>query len=167
MTGDKPVPDASGEHEPLVPVSFSEEQAPMAGPLLSAEEPVSTEPPPVENVVSQPPPFATKAPRTQAPERSRLLDLSVPPARAASRRRASSSRGLSVLGLDDPPPVSSYEAEHTVGRRRHGRSWVAAIVVVILAGLGFLAWQAEKSQSNQGPNRHLEDADRAPESAQC
>ncbi len=160
MTGEKPVLDGSGEYKPPEPASLSEEQAPvvqvMAGaeepvvPMASAEEPAA---PPItpESFAEQPPPFATKSLRAKAPEPARVPDLSVPVAKEVPGNRTSGSPGLSVLGLSDPAPVPSSEADNALPRRKHWWAWVSVIVILSLAALGFLEWRAETFQTSYGP----------------
>ena len=151
MTGEKPVLDGSGEYKPPEPASLSEEQPPVVEPPVSAEEPLQPQTPGGENIVEQPPPFATKSLRAMPSEPARVLDLSVPVAKEVPGNRTSGSPGLSALGLSDPAPVPSSEADNALPRRKHWWAWVSVIVILSLAALGFLEWRAETFQTSYGP----------------
>ncbi len=166
MTGEKPVLDGSGETQPPAPVGLSEEPAPVSEPpvglseepapvsepQVGMEEPVPTEAAAVGSFsLEVPPPFATKSLRGKAAEPPRVLDLSVLPAKDAAGEGASEIQGLSFLGLDALPPVSSSKAESVAPRRRGWVLWVAVIVILSLAAFGFLEWRAETYQINGGP----------------
>ncbi len=89
MTGAKPTLDSAAKYEPETPISLSEEPsvAEAEPPAKVGEQvPASEVAPPAESIVEQPPhvateppPFATKGMKDQAPDRSRFLgDLSEP-----------------------------------------------------------------------------------------
>jgi hypothetical protein len=152
MTGEKPVLDSSGDQQPPAPVGLSEEPAQVAEPPVSVEERVPTEAAPVESFSPEvPPPFATKSLRTKPAEPPRVLDLSVPPAPNAAPEGAPQAQGLSLLGLDTPPPAATSKAEEATPRGRRWVLWVAVIVILCVAALGFLEWRAEMYQINYGP----------------
>lgn len=163
MTGAKPTLDSAAKYEPAAPISLSEE-ALVAEPLPKTTE--SLHPPviaadtvpPLESVAEQPPlvateppPFATKGIKDQAPERSRFLDFSEPAKEAPPATAAPSIGGPSFLGLSDIPATPAYVADDAAGRESHWRAWTVLIVIVAFAGLGFLKWRAEKNQSSNGP----------------
>ncbi|MFZ0704713.1 MAG: zinc-ribbon domain-containing protein [Candidatus Korobacteraceae bacterium] len=164
MTGDKPVLDGSTSYEPAAPISLSEAPSvsqtpakttePLRTPVMAteivppAEE--SVEQPPL--IVTEPPPFATKGIKDQAPERSRFLDdLAEPAKKAPPTTAATSIGGPSFLGLSDTPATPAYVGDGGEERRSHWRAWMAVIVICVFAGLGILEWRAEKQQSNNGP----------------
>jgi hypothetical protein len=157
MTGDKPVLDPGTNDVPPTPVSVSDEPASMAESRATVEEPrtpqalPAEEAPVLETVVMEPPPFATKGIREQAPERSQFLDLSVPPVEETAKPAASSIVGPSFLGLSDAPASAAYIADEDAPHKSHWRAWAAVIVIFIFAGLGFLEWRAEKQQTENGP----------------
>ena len=96
----------------------------------------------------EPPPFATKGIREQAPERSQFLDFSEPTVDEAPKSAAPSIVGPSFLGLSDTPASTGYIADEDAPRKSHWRGWAAVIVIFIFVGLGLLEWRAEKQQSD-------------------
>jgi hypothetical protein len=172
MTGAKPTLDSTTKYEPATPVSLSEEQTAVTGaePTAEVEEPPSPQALPTEQaassddapsaesiveqpplVVTEPPPFATKGIKEQAPERSRFLDFSEPPAEEVPKSPEASIGGPSFLGLSDAPATPAYVADDGAPPQSHWRAWTAVIVICIFGVLGILEWRAEKSQSNNGP----------------
>ncbi|MDR3747176.1 MAG: zinc-ribbon domain-containing protein [Acidobacteriota bacterium] len=174
MTGAKPELDSATKYEPAVPISLSEEPSmPVAEPPAKVEEPLAPQALPVEQaavrddasaaeslaeqlspVITEPPPFATKGIKEQAPERSRFLDFSEPPAEEVPKSPETSIGGPSFLGLSDTPATPAYisdESDLGTTHASHWRAWTAVIVICVFAALGILEWRAEKGQSNNGP----------------
>lgn len=163
MTGNKPVLDSTTTYESPAPISVSEEETPLAGTPLNTAEPLQTQTTAVEDaapmestveqppaVVTEPPPFATKGIREQAPKRSSFLDFSEPAEQSSSDATANIG-GPSFLGLSDSPATPAYIADDSVTRQSHWRAWAALIVIGIFAALGILEWRAEQRQSSNGP----------------
>ena len=152
MAGEKPVLDSSGDNQPPAPAGLSEEPPPVSALPVGVEQPVPAEAAPVESFsLEVPPPFATKSLRAKPAEPPRVLDLSVPPAKDAAGEGAPHVERLSLLGLDAPPPVSPTKADDVAPRRSRWVLWVAVIVILSVAALGFLEWRAETYQINYGP----------------
>ncbi len=167
MTGGKPTLDSAAKYEPEAPISLSEEpseEASGAEPMPKTTEPLQAQvtatdnAPPAESIAEQPPlvateppPFATKGIKDQAPERSRFLDFSETARETPPTTAAPTIGGPSFLGLSDTPATPAYVADDVTGRESHWRAWTAAIVIVLFAGLGLLEWRAEKNQSSNGP----------------
>ncbi len=96
MTGAKPTLDSTTKYEPAAPISLSEEPsvAEAEPPAKVGEQLLASEvAPPAENigeqpplVATEPPPFATKGMKDQAPDRSRFLDDLSEPAKEALQR---------------------------------------------------------------------------------
>ena len=161
MTGDKAVVDSGADLEPAVSSSLSEEPAQEAVSSDSSEEPAQAvnipaeveerpqeEAPYVESKVIEPPPFANKGVRTETPERSRFLDVGEPATQEVLATPAPIG-GPSFLGLSDTPV--SYQDTGETAPHSHWRAWLALIVILVFAGLGYLEWRAEKNQSSNGP----------------
>jgi hypothetical protein len=155
MTGDKPVIDTATNLEPVVSSGLSDEPVQSVNTSAVVEEQSQEqqqeqqeEVPYVESRTTEPPPFATKGVPTQAPERSRFLEVDEPVTQETPVSPTSIG-GPSFLGLSDAPVA--YQDADIVVRRSHWRAWLAVIVILIFAGLGYLEWRAEKNQSNNGP----------------
>ena len=161
MTGDKPELDIASAYEPAVPVSMSEETTTAVNePAPRVEEPVAPQALPVEQAplvetaALEPPPFATKGTREEAPERSGFLDFSEPEKPPSPATPPASVGGPSFLGLSDAPATPAHvsdESDLVTPPSSHWRAWTVAIVVCIFAGLAILEWRAEQRHSNIGP----------------
>ena len=58
----------------------------------------------------------------------------------------------SFLGLNHPPaPTGTMLADEAEPSRSHWRAWVAALVLILLAGLGYLEWRVVNSQPDSEP----------------
>ena len=173
MTGEKPVLDGSGEYKPPEPASLSEEQAPVVRvmtecrgacfPMASAEEPAAPPKTPEASPSSRLPSQLSLC-ALKAPEPARVPDLSVPVAKEVPGNRTSGSPGLSVLGLSDPAPVPSSEAE------QHPSPAEALVVMgfcdrhPFARRFGISRVASRDVPDELWPNQHLEDGARAPES---
>jgi hypothetical protein len=147
MTGDKPVADGSSIQAAEPTVLPEEPALPVDSPAAVSEQP-RQEVPYVESKVTEPPPFAMKNARTEAPERSRFLDVDEPATQESPVSEAPIG-GPSFLGLSDTP--APYQETEIAAPRSHWRAWLAVIVILIFTGLGYLEWRAEKNQSSNGP----------------
>jgi len=148
MTGDRPVVDLDMKLQSSLPDTLPEERMQVAESPVTTSSPVSQDMPAIKQEPVEPPPFAMRAEKTQAANRSRFLDIAEPVAQPAVPETHTSIGGPSFLGLSDTPAMP--ETYDTSGRS-HWRAWLAIIVLLIFAGLGFLEWRAEKNQSTSGP----------------
>ena len=151
MRGDKPVVDAGAKLMPAAPVGLSDEPAGTADPPTAVQQPQPREEPAfVETPApAEPPPFAVKNGGTQTPDRSRFLDVGEPPAAETPKSDIPPVVEPAFLDLGDSP-VPREDVEAVTPRRSHRGTWAAAIVILILAGLGGLEWQARRQDRN-GP----------------
>jgi hypothetical protein len=151
MTGDRPVVDFSGPLHPTTPASLVDEPVAVTEPSTPpVKQPPHEEAPYVEPQSTEPPPFATKSLGAQAPERSRFLDLGEQPESEPIVEPTPSIGGPSFLGLSDTPAFAQEQLVDAAPRS-HWRAWLALIVILVFAGLGYLEWRAEKNQSGSGP----------------
>ena len=93
-------------------------------------------------------------PAEAAAERPRFLDIGESSTEASSG--TSTIVGPSFLGLSDAPqlgeeygPVEDYEA--AAPRKSHWRGWLAAAVLLIFGGLGWMEWRSQSHQTDNGP----------------
>jgi hypothetical protein len=162
MTGAKPVLDSTAKYEPVSPMALSDEppqvEEPIATQQAIPQEPTARA---VEPSLNTPPPMAMpKKPRAPQPSAAvpeatgrppGFLDISEAPKPEEPAEYHPSIGGPSFPGLsDEPPGVASDEFTEPAGRS-HWRAWVALLVVLIFAALGFLEWRAERHQTNSGP----------------
>jgi hypothetical protein len=95
---------------------------------------------------------ATAAP--EVVERSRFLDIHEASEREDHAKSGTSTIvGPSFLGLSDAPEVAEtagYEDDE-LPHRSHWRGWLAAAVVLIFAGLGYMEWRTQVNQTDNGP----------------
>ena len=87
-------------------------------------------------------------------ERPRFLDIHEPvEAEAHAKSGTSTIVGPSFLGLSDAPEVgesAGYEEEE-IAHKSHWRGWLAAAVVLVFAGLGYMEWRTQVNQTDNGP----------------
>ena len=85
--------------------------------------------------------------------RSRFLELDQGH-RANGSSGTSTIVGPSFLGLGDAPAMAARYPRH-VATRSPWRPWLALVVLAAFGALGYLEWQAQVTQSNQGPLKVL------------
>lgn len=143
MTGDRPVVETADKYETHTPIGLTEEAA-IGETTAPAETASPVESAPVTELSS-----TEKAASVPPPVRSKFLDISEPEAEHP-RSGTSTIVGPSFLGLSDPP-AAPIPIEQPMESSSHWRAWVAVMVVVLFAGLGYLEWRSGKNQSNNGP----------------
>ena len=139
MTGELPVLDAKARFHADEPVSL-------------AEEPVVE--PHVDPVLQNPIPDAPVPDATV--DRSRFLDFGDESTGHRSAELGTSGTSTivvpSFLGLNHPPaPTGTMLADEAEPSRSHWRAWVAALVLILFAGLGYLEWRVVNSQPDSEP----------------
>ena len=149
MTGEKPVLDASTTPPAAVSASLSDEPVQAADIPTAVETTAQEEVPYVESQATQPPPFAIKTAQTQTPDRARFLDFSEPAVPEMPKGDIPPVVEPTFIDLGDSP-VPPDDTGDTAPHRSHWSAWTAAIVILILAGLGMLEWRAEH-QGRNGP----------------
>jgi len=88
--------------------------------------------------------------------RPRFLDINDPQKKSGPDDSGTATiAGPSFLGLSNSPQnwaqaVGVEEGEYAP-RNSHWRAWLAIAVLLVIAGLGFLEWRAQRDQTNNGP----------------
>ena len=127
--------------------------------VLSAPAPElsSASPEPSDSSVESRLGLEPESPAEAAAERPRFLDINEAPAETQPAASGTSTIvGPSFLGLSDAPQIDGdYAAvedfEEPSPRRSHWRAWLAAAVVLIFVGLGWMEWRAQSNQTDNGP----------------
>ncbi len=91
--------------------------------------------------------------------RPRFLDVNEVPRESKPSSGTSTIVGPSFLGLSDAPDLGSEEVlpDDEAAPRRTWPLWVAAGIVLVVAGLGVAQWRAQKNQSGDGPLDAIKD----------
>ena len=97
-----------------------------------------------------------ESPAVANADRPRFLDIGEAPAETEPASSGTSTIvGPSFLGLSDAPQVEAdygpVQNEEAPPRKSHWRAWLAAAIVVIFGGLGWMEWRAQSNQTNNGP----------------
>jgi len=142
VTTDEGTTDAAGT--PPVKVAAADE--------IKTDVPVVSSAGPVESRLGLEP----EGPAEERVERPRFLDLSEPRnGREATPSSSAKSTigGPSFLGLSDAPQAETedtqLEVEESAGG--HWRLWLAAAMVLVFAGLGWMEWRSQSYQNGSGP----------------